>query len=272
MLFFGKSDVGKIRSVNEDSFVTIEMCKNLLLCVICDGLGGHAGGEIASALAILTFSDYVKMHLRPFIKPDENTFDMNTALLFNVNIEELLIKAVSAANSIICERSDDDKNLKDMCTTLTAALIIDNTLYAANVGDSRLYFIGDDGVVTQITHDHSFAQALVDTGKTTLEEASKSPYSNRLTRVVGRDSFSETDTDFYKLELDSNIILMCSDGLYNYLKPDQYSEFLKDVTDIDTLTSAVGKFVESANENGGKDNITVIVIKNADKNPNQTVN
>ena len=271
MLFFGKSDVGKVRSVNEDNFIAIEMCENLLLCVICDGLGGHKGGEIASDIAILTFSDYVKMHLRPFINPGENMFDMNTALLFNVNIEEILIKAVSAANSTICQRSDDDNMLKDMCTTLTAALIIDNTLYAANVGDSRIYLISDDKM-NQITHDHSFAQALIDTGKSTIEEAAKSPYSNRLTRVVGRDSFIETDTDIYILELNSSSILMCSDGLYNYSEPDQYSEFLKDVTDIDTLTSAVDNLVESANSNGGKDNITVIVIKNFSENPEPTGN
>ena len=259
MLFFGKSDVGKARAVNEDNFLTLELCENLVLCVICDGLGGHDGGEVASDLAITAFTEYVKMHLRPFIKHDENTFNMKAALSFNVNFEEILSKAVFAANSTICERSDDDIKLKDMCTTLIAALIVDDTLYVANVGDSRLY-IAENDEINQLTHDHSFAQVLIDSGKSTAEEAAKSPYRNRLMRVVGRESFVETDTDIYKLNFNSGFILMCSDGLYNFSEPTKYMEYLKDITDFSTLKAAADKLVDDANDHGGKDNITVIII------------
>ena len=270
MLFFGKSDVGKTRAINEDNFVTIKLCNNLLLCVICDGIGGHTGGEVASELAIMAFSDYMKTHLCPFIAEDKNVFDMNAALLFNVNIEEIMVKAVSAANTTIRQRGAYDAKLKGMGTTLIAALIIDNTLYAANVGDSRLYFIGDNEI-SQITHDHSYVQYLLDIGEITPEEALKNKYRNAITRAVGTNSFLETDTDIYKFEFTSGFILMCSDGLYNYSAPENYGGFLEDVTDIDTLTAAVNELVENANENGGKDNITVIVIKSLYKDTEPTV-
>ena len=271
MLFFGKSDVGKTRAVNEDNFITIKLCENLLLCAICDGIGGHKGGDIASELAIIAFTDYIKTHLCPFIAEDKNVFDMNAALLFNVDIEDVLIKAVSAANTTIRQRSAYDAKLKDMGTTLIAALIIDNTLYAANVGDSRLYYIGDEGV-SQLTHDHSYVQYLIDTSQITPEEALKNKYRNVITRAVGTNSFLETDPDIYKLEFTSGFLLMCSDGLYNYSEPEKFGDFLKNVTDIDTLNSAVSELVENANTNGGRDNITVIVVKSHYKDTEPAAN
>jgi len=263
MLFFGKSDVGKVRAVNEDNFTTVEFCKNLLLCIICDGMGGYEGGEVASELAILTFTDYIRYHLSPYINTAENIFDFGAALNGGVEIYDILCKAVSAANTTIRQRGSHDRKLKDMGTTLVAALIINNMLYVANVGDSRLYMI-DNTEMKQITHDHSLVQNLIDTGKLTHEEARTHRYRSVLTRVVGLDTFMETDTDIFKFDFKSGFILMCSDGLYNYFTPEQYSEFLKDITDIDELTSAVEKLVDNANENGGKDNITVIVIKSPD--------
>lgn len=261
MLFYGKSDMGKTRSTNEDNFITLEICKNLILCVICDGVGGYKGGNIASELAILTFTDYVKTHLLPFVNSEKNIFNFKSAKKSGVNIEDMLSKAVHAANTTIRQRGNHDPKLKDMGTTLIAALIIDNMLYVANVGDSRLYVIKGDEI-KQITHDHSYVQFLIDTGKITAEEAVKSPYRNVITRVVGTDSFLESDTDIYTLKSSSGFILMCSDGLYNYSNPDNYSTYIKDVNDNETLIAAVDKLIETANANGGKDNITVILIKN----------
>jgi Serine/threonine protein phosphatase len=271
MLFFGKSDVGKTRAINEDNFVTLELCDNFTLYVVCDGIGGHKGGEVASKLAVITFTDYIKTHLGPFIASDKNELDMNAVSLFNVNIEDVLMKAVSAANITIRQRANYDRKLKDMGTTLVAAVVINNTLYAANVGDSRLYHI-DDGEVKQITHDHSYVQYLMDIGQITPEEAVKNKYRNVITRAVGTTSFLETDPDIYKLEFASGFILLCSDGLYNYSNHDEYGEFLSDVKDMTTLESAVDNLVDDANNNGGEDNITVIVAKSFDKNTEPTGN
>ena len=263
MLFFGKSDVGKVRAVNEDSFTTVEFCKNLLLCIICDGMGGYESGEIASELAIMSFTDYIRNHLSPYINTAENMFDFGSALNGGIEIYDVLCKAVSAANTTIRQRGSHDRKLKDMGTTLVAALIINSMLYIANVGDSRLYMI-DNNEMKQLTHDHSLVQHLIDSGQITPEEALKHRYRSVLTRVVGLDTFTETDTDIFKFDFKSGYILMCSDGLYNYFTPEQYNEVLKDADDIDKLTSAVEKLVDNANANGGKDNITVIVIKSPD--------
>ena len=263
MLFFGKSDVGKVRAVNEDSFTIVEFCMNLLLCIICDGMGGYEGGEIASELAVIAFTDYIKTHLSLYINSDKNIFDSAAAQDAGLDIGDILSKAVSAANTTVRQRGTHERKLKDMGTTLVAALIVDNNIYAANVGDSRLYLIDNDEM-KQITHDHSLVQHLIDSGEITAEEALKHRYRSVLTRVVGLDTFVDTDTDIFRFEFNSGFILMCSDGLYNYFTPEQYGEFLKDVTDIDKLTSAVDKLVDNANKGGGKDNITVIVIKSPD--------
>lgn len=267
MLFFGKSDVGKTRSTNEDNYITLELAKNLILCVICDGIGGYQGGNIASELAIITFTEYLKTHLLPFVNPDNSIFNHTAALSAGIKFEDILSKAVYASNTTIRQRGSHDQKLKDMGTTLIAALIIDNILYVANVGDSRLYIVDNDETI-QVTHDHSYVQLLIDAGKITAEEAAKSPYRNVIIRSVGTESFADTDTDIYELEFNSGFILMCSDGLYNYFKPHQYNEFLKDVNDINTLTNAVDKLVETANAHGGKDNITVILIKAGDNGDN----
>lgn len=261
MLFYGKSDIGKIREKNEDNFITLELCENLILCVICDGVGGHEGGDIASELAIITFSDYVSEHLIPFIK--SGMFDYKAMISAGYNIDDILTKAVYAANTTICQRGKYDRKLKDMGTTLVAALIVDKTVYIANVGDCRLYTVNKN-IVSQITHDHSLVQNLIDTGKITPAEAAKSPLRHVISKVVGAEWFAETDTDIYKIEFDSEYILMCSDGLFDYTDPSKYGDFLNDINDITALQSAVEKLVNFANDKGGRDNVTVILIKGFD--------
>ena len=259
MLFFGKSDIGKKRATNQDNFITLKLCVNLILCVICDGMGGVHGGSIASELAISSFTEFIKVNLAPYIDTERAVFNAASAASAGIEYGALLAGAVGEANAAVKARSKNDHSLDGMGTTLLAALIVDNILYIANVGDSRLYFISG-GEIKQITRDHSYVQYLVDIGKITQEEAASSPYKNIITRAVGTDD--EIDADIFKLEYNSGALLMCSDGLYNVTEPELYIKLAGDIRDPESLACAVNKLIEHANDNGGPDNITAVIIKN----------
>jgi len=253
MLYVGKSDIGKHRSENQDTFVTLRLCQNLVLCVICDGMGGVNGGRIASELAITAFVDYARDVFAPYLNLVTNLFDYNAMLMSGVDMSEILIKATSAANTTIRQRSAFERKLEGMGTTLVAAVFIDDILYIANVGDSRLYVLKEK--FEQITHDNSMIQYFIDTGQiSSAEEASKSPYRNMLSRAVGAEDSIETD--IYMLDFESGTVLMCSDGLYNFAKIDNFIPLIED-----SLELAADKLIDEANNNGGGDNITVVLVK-----------
>jgi protein phosphatase len=257
MLFCGKSDLGMKRSLNEDNFYISELCANLLLCVICDGMGGANGGEVASMLAVSTFADYIKENLAPYIIEGDGGARYD-ASVSKVNHEELLSAAASQTNDAVRKRSNADSTLEGMGTTLIAALFVNRTVYAVNVGDSRLYHI-NNGALIQKTHDHSYIQYLIDIGQITHEEAAVSPYRNIITRAIGAESSLKSDT--YMFDFDSGFVLMCSDGLYNFTEDKYITEIINKVTDYDSLQNTVNKMIDNANLNGGRDNITIIIVK-----------
>lgn len=262
MYFFGKTDIGKKRPTNQDNFLTMRICDNVTLFVLCDGMGGTNGGNIASSLAIRTFSDFIETRLTMHINIDDDLCD-NASVDFN----SLLADAASAANKAIYDRAHENSELTNMGTTIVAALVADDTLYIANVGDSRIYMLCEDEL-TQLTHDHSYVQMLVDMGHITKEEAANNPRRNILTRAVGTEPTVDTDVISIDMPKEGSYFILCSDGLYNFLSEDEVKRIVQsrlseyDDDDYDAeLSLKVKLLIDTANANGGGDNITIILIK-----------
>ena len=253
MQFFGKTDTGKKRSENQDSFLTEQLNENTVLCLVCDGMGGANGGSTASSLACSTFLKNIKKKLPELTMQTQLEFEGNVS-----KIEQILNKAITATNTAVFKKATKSKNLAGMGTTLVCALIVEGFLYVANVGDSRLYGFADDKMI-QITRDHSYVQTLVDLGQITPEEANNNPHKNIITKAIGTQKNETPDFFFDNLSAsDTDYLLLCSDGLTNFVEEDT----IRDIVYGDTsLEEKCDKLIEKANEGGGGDNITVVLIK-----------
>lgn len=253
MQFFGKSDKGMRRAENQDCFLTEQIYDNALLCVVCDGMGGANGGSTASSMACSSFAEHIKKSL--------SDVDDNGQLRFQSDINDIptiLEAAVNAANKDVYKKSARSKKLSGMGTTLVSALIIDNTLYTINIGDSRLYFVSSDKI-TQITHDHSYVQTLIDLGQITPEEARSNPHRNIITKAIGIANNETPDITHQNLdESDTEYILLCSDGLTNFADEKRIIELVHENETPEAICTAL---IDEANANGGGDNITTVVIK-----------
>lgn len=262
MYFLGKTDIGKKRQTNQDNFLTMRVCDNVTMFVLCDGMGGTNGGNIASGLAIRTFADHIERSITPYI--DGNDICDTSKL----NIAELLNKAVGAANKAVYSRAHENSELTNMGTTIVAAIATENDIYIANVGDSRLYLVRGKELV-QLTHDHSYVQMLVDMGQLTKEEAATNPRRNILTRAVGTEPTVDADVIQIDMPPKGSYLMLCSDGLYNFIsEKDVVNIVRKKFKDYDEddyeaeLTVKTNLLIDTANANGGGDNITIILIKN----------
>ncbi len=231
------TSVGKIRAVNEDAFfVSPPDESGSLLAVVADGMGGHNAGEVASSEAINVIKD---------VFPD-NEHDA----------KQMLIEAINSANSTIYNMSLDKQTLYGMGTTITACVISGDKVTAAQVGDSRLYLIRD-GMIIQITKDHSLVEMLIDNGSITKEDAKHHPQKNVITRAIGTDK--EVSADIYEFSIcEGDIILLCSDGLVNMVEDEK---ILSVITRSKAFEETADKLVKEAENAGGSDNITVILIK-----------
>jgi len=237
---FGKSVAGMQRKNNEDSiYVGGENAALDNVFIVADGMGGHNAGEVASKLAIDTFAEYVK-----------NNYDSE-------NILDVLIEGVIIANKSVYEEAINNENESGMGTTFTCACIEKGKLYAAHVGDSRIYIFGKNGI-KQITNDHSFVMEMVKQGRITLEEARIHPKRNIITRAVGTEDSIDVDTAIKEIKND-DIILICSDGLYGMVADEEIERI---IYENETIEECVEKLIDKANENGGKDNISAIIIRN----------
>jgi len=238
----GKTDTGKKRSINEDSFYAGKI-NDIYLAVVCDGVGGAKGGNMASSLAVKTFAGTV----------NDSLSDSSN----NNNYKDILFAAVAKANDMVFSAAANDKDLDGMCTTMVACIFDGKEYYAVNVGDSRMYIIDDKNyTISQITKDHSLVQELVDSGAMTKEQAERSPNKNIITRVLGVDDTVEVD--FFRNIYKSGIMLLCSDGLFNYIDE---ADITKYISQYDDIENCVSELIAKANENGGGDNITAIIIK-----------
>ena len=242
MFFIGKTDVGKRRANNQDCFNITELDGGSVLFTVCDGMGGANGGNIASDIASRVYVSNVRHALGT--DSDEN----------------VMKNAVVMANSAVYEASNSDESLKGMGTTLVSALVHENgQITVINVGDSRLYLI-KDGDITQITHDHSYVQYLVDMGQITITEAKNASIRNIIIRSIGNEE--QTSPDVFNIEYnDKTYLLLCTDGLSNFVTNDQMLKAVKNVTTKEDADKCTDKLIKLANDMGGTDNITVILIK-----------
>lgn len=228
------SDIGNSRDINEDylSFAEHEGGK---LYVIADGMGGHNAGEVASKMAVDTLINGFKYN---FID-DEDT------------IRSLIV----AANDEIYNLSHSKEDYNGMGTTITACLVKNNNITIGNVGDSSLYIIKDK-LIKKVTKDNSYVQELLDKGKITLEEAKSHPNKNLITRALG--TAPSIQIDIYKLSCSGiKYILLCTDGLSNEISPFQ----MLDTINNNSLKEACRLLVDKAKENGGSDNISLILVE-----------
>ena len=240
MNIIGLTHTGLVRTTNQDSFKKGIINEAIAYAVVCDGMGGVNGGHIASNMATSVIEKDLSLNIYPLI-----TSEM---------IKPIIEDAVKNANNKIYRESIKDKELNGMGTTCVLALVMNGTAHIINVGDSRAYLIKDKKI-TQITKDHSIVQELIDFGQITETEAKNHPQKNIITRALGTEK--EVVIDYYDFPFEDNIILLCSDGLSNYLSEE---EILKFLSENDNLESACQNMIDAVNNRGGNDNITVVVI------------
>jgi protein phosphatase len=237
----GQTDQGKVRPNNEDNFYLDE---KLGLLVVADGMGGHASGETASKLAVNIIKDY-------FLGTQKLIGDYDQSYSAATN---KLNSAIRLANQAVFEAAESSPSLKGMGTTIAAALITDNRLSIAHIGDSRIYLLRY-GDIEQLTDDHSIVNEQVKRDIITKEEAARSDMKNILTKALG--IAPEVEADLNELSLfDGDCLLLCSDGLSNMVTDSSMIELLSVAQNPVLACSAL---VDQANENGGKDNITVVI-------------
>lgn len=235
---FSITDIGRKRKINQDYIFTSEKPIGNLsnLFIVADGMGGHNAGDYASKYTVETIIEEV-----------EKSFEKNPV--------KILGKAIDIANEHIRQKASEDEDYYGMGTTLVVATCMGKYLQVANVGDSRLYIINDK--ITQVTTDHSLVEEMVRLGGIDREAARMHPDKNIITRAIGASE--EVKVDFFNLELkEGDIILMCSDGLTNMVEDEEIRMIVSGQRDVVEMAEAL---VNEANDNGGKDNISVIVIE-----------
>ena len=237
MFVISKTHVGMVRTVNEDALLTT----GPELFALADGMGGYAAGETASREALQV------------LQQEAEKFKELTGTELCTAMRE----TVQQANKHIRQMAQNEIQYHDMGTTLVAVyLAADGKAYAVNVGDSRLYVIGEK--MQQITRDHSLVQEMVRMGELDPEQARKHPKKNIITRALGAEK--TVDIDFFDLKLEpGDVVLMCSDGLSNMVEDSQLREIISDTsTDLDEKGRIL---IREANRNGGKDNIAIVLVE-----------
>lgn len=245
MRFYGITDVGKERSKNEDIILIPKNSDDVQLFVLADGMGGATAGEVASELAVNACKEYF-------------TSNIERAQNDPYEIREVMREAILAANEKVLEMSINNEKYYGMGTTLIALYLCKNKIYIGHIGDSRVYRIRKN-IIRQLTKDHSFVQELVNSGTITKQEAKNHPRKNVLTKVIGYEENIQPDI-ITKGFLKDDVILMCSDGLTNMVEEkDIYEIIVKNASDVCNMTKTL---VNEANQAGGLDNISVIIISN----------
>ncbi|MCD8390631.1 MAG: Stp1/IreP family PP2C-type Ser/Thr phosphatase [Firmicutes bacterium] len=239
MIYGATTDIGRVRKVNEDSFYISEQ-EPFPYVVVADGMGGHQAGEVASLMAI----DITENYLHNNLKSD---FDC-------IEAGEQIRQAFISANNIIYTYAKNYYKIMGMGTTLTLAMVYNDKIITANVGDSRAYLIGDG--IEQITTDHSYVQELVRNGDITPEQAKHHPKKNYITRAIGAEIAVKVDIGIR--DYNNEKILLCSDGLTNMIDDDEIFRVMKNA---DSLQHGVQELVDMANAAGGYDNITIAVLE-----------
>jgi serine/threonine protein phosphatase PrpC len=243
---FGATDVGRRRKSNEDAYLADD---KMGLYVVADGMGGHAAGEVASQEAVETIFGMVKQGLRALPR----TVDVLTQEHARA-ATRLMEGAVQAATYMVFALSELDRDKYGMGTTISALLVLGDYAVTAQVGDSRIYQI-QSGQARQITEDHTLISWQLKQGLITPDEAKRSPHRNVITRAVGNHDYVEVDTGLVTLQ-SGDQFLLCSDGLHGYLREEEIAVLAELGPE-----KAVAELIERANQRGGKDNITAVLVE-----------
>ena len=242
IIAYAKSDIGKSRDINQDYYYMSKSLDDVQLYILADGMGGYKGGEIASQMATTCVKNYIENNFKQIPKDRDSLI-------------QLVGSSMEYANMIIYEKSKENEELAGMGTTLEICLIYNNKVYIGHVGDSRIYRVRKQ-FMRKLTQDHSYVQKLVKDGKITKEEARFHPKKNMLMKAIGCSAFVEPDVAV-KGFLKDDILVMTSDGLTNMVEQEKIFSVVKG-----NIEKAPARLIKLANDNGGIDNITVIVIKN----------
>ncbi len=235
------TDVGKVRSNNQDFYETKIVSPDCAWAIVCDGMGGAAAGNIASKQAVQQIKSYL-----------QDNFNDN---LCEKDMKNFISDAVQQANSFIYSLAQTEPKFEGMGTTLVLILIKQNDIYIASAGDSRAYMINEQNIY-QITKDHSIVQEMLDSGQINEEEAVNHPRKNIITRALGVSE--KIEIDYYQLNLDTDFVLfMCTDGFSNYASKEKILEIINN----HSFAQLGRKCIDFANEAGGQDNITIVAIR-----------
>lgn len=232
------TDVGRIRSINQDYVFASDTPVGKLpnLFVVADGMGGHNAGDRASSYAVEVFLRSVRW------ERDKNPI-------------RIIRRSIEKANTKVLEEAKSKEKYQGMGTTMVVATIVKDTLYVANVGDSRLYLIGD--TIRQITRDHSLVEEMIRAGGITREEGRYHPDKNVITRAIGVEE--RVAIDFFDVQMTKNdTLLLCTDGLSNMLTDEEIERIINEES---SLRIAGKRLVDAANKNGGSDNITALLVR-----------
>jgi len=237
--YVSATDIGLLRDENQDK-VSLEEFYGNVLAVVCDGMGGERSGQEASRIAIEEFFNRFSQGFTPYLD--------------TIGVRQLMTASISAANSVIYTTARMDYRSFGMGTTCVAAYADDKHIYIVNVGDSRAYYMDEDGL-HQITSDHTLVNLLLTQGKIEPEEVHTHPKRNMLTKAVGVEKIIKPD--FFRLKREENFtLLLCSDGLSGYCSDSEIFEVLKS-TPLEEVSKAL---IDLALSKGGRDNITLAVI------------
>ncbi len=251
-----KTDIGRKRSSNQDSYAVLSRAElnNQLesLLVVADGMGGGRGGGVASSLVVQTVPEVVQEYL----------YSRNGNADSSIDTSRLLRESLVRANSSVWMRQVEKNELRGMGTTCVAAIVNDGVLTIGNVGDSRIYLLRE-GKLLQMTEDHSEVWQQVIAGRMTRDEAQNSPFRNSITKAIGIRSDMSPDVEPHPLQ-NGDTVLLCSDGLTTELKDNAIARILAQAPDVQ---SACDTLVNAALEHGGRDNITVVVMRYGDFTP-----
>ncbi len=242
-----KTDIGRRRKINQDAFYIDD---ELGFYVVADGMGGHAAGEVAAREAVEATHDMV---LRGRVAIDdfrENPLSQETSKA----ICRLLESAIQSATYMVYGIAEQSPNYQGMGTTFSALLLVDDYAVTGQVGDTRVYCVRNDAAI-QLTEDHTLINWQIQEGIITPEEAKFSPHKNVITRAVGNKDYVEVDTQVISVQC-GDAFLICSDGLHGYVKHKEIPDILK----LGPL-AACDRLIDVANERGGKDNITAVIVE-----------
>lgn len=241
MRMVSRTDVGRIRTVNEDRAVVQRLASGYSLAIVADGMGGHQAGDVASQMAIEIIGQ--ELEKIPALIPLEEC-------------RQRLVSAVRTANEQIYQVSVEQEQYKGMGTTVVAALAADKDMLIAHIGDSRAYKLNGETLI-QLTADHSLVNELVKSGQITPEEASYHPRRNVLLRALGTEPEIETDVTHVEL-VPGDVFVLCSDGLSNLIESATIASILHHHENLET---AAEQLIRSALQAGGDDNITVVLMQ-----------